>query len=57
MHEASTPDMFVLPDRPSFREDGATDAQDYAWFRWGPYDNQLGVVTVLGLTPKEIRRG
>lgn len=28
--------LFVLSERPSFTEDGKTDATDYAWFYWGP---------------------
>lgn len=31
---AHTPDVYVLPDRPSFTGDGKTDGQDYAWFVW-----------------------
>lgn len=27
--------LFILSERPSFTEDGATDATDYAWFYWG----------------------
>lgn len=30
------PDVYVLPKRPSFTEDGGTDACEYAWFLWGP---------------------
>ena len=29
--------LFVLSERPSFTEDGQTDATDYAWFFWGSY--------------------
>jgi hypothetical protein len=29
------PDLYVLPDRPSFTGDGETDAQTYGWFVWG----------------------
>jgi hypothetical protein len=50
------PDLFVLPNRPSFMESGDTDATEYAWFRWGPYDEQEGWITMLNLTPKNIRR-
>lgn len=31
----NTPDVFVLPKRPSFNAIG-TDACEYAWFVWGP---------------------
>lgn len=27
--------LFVLSERPSFTDDGKTDATDYAWFYWG----------------------
>lgn len=27
--------LFILSERPSFTDDGATDATDYAWFYWG----------------------
>lgn len=27
--------LFILSKRPSFTDDGATDATDYAWFYWG----------------------
>ena len=33
---AHKPDaLFVLSERPSFTDDGKTDATDYAWFYWG----------------------
>lgn len=28
------PDVYVLPQRPSFTADGKTDRYDYAWFIW-----------------------
>ncbi len=48
---ANTPDEMVLPDRPSFKQSGDTDAQDYAWFRWLPDNRQRGRITILGATP------
>lgn len=33
LHKPSA--LFVLSKRPSFTEDGQTDATDYAWFYWG----------------------
>ena len=27
--------LFILSERPSFTDDGQTDATDYAWFYWG----------------------
>jgi len=50
------PDMFVLPNRPSFTADGGTDAQEYAWFRWLPGMKQNGTVRVLQLTSIEERK-
>ncbi len=50
------PDLYVMPQRPSFREDGHTDAQAYGWFRWGPRDQQEGKIRLLDLTPLRIRR-
>lgn len=51
------PDVFVLPDRPSFTGNG-TDSADYCWAVWGPADErhrQRGSWSVLGLTPKAER--
>lgn len=44
-----TPDVYVLPDRPSFTGDGATDATAYAWFVWpaGHHDRSSGRIEVL----------
>lgn len=50
--QAHTPDLYVLPNRPSFRGKG-TDACEYAWFVW---DRQsTGKVVILDTTPKSIR--
>ena len=35
-HKNHPSDIFVLPQRPSYTGDGATDATEYAWFVWGP---------------------
>lgn len=35
-HRAHPSDVYVLPKRPSFSADGATDSSAYAWFVWGP---------------------
>ncbi len=34
-HRCYPADIFVMPRRPSFTGDGATDSIDYAWFVWG----------------------
>jgi len=53
------PDVYVLPNRPSFTEDGKTDAAEYAWFVW-PEDRghwrDEGRIAVLASTPAEERR-
>jgi hypothetical protein len=41
----NTPDVFVLPKRPSFTPDKKTDATEYAWMIWGP--GRRGVVKIL----------
>lgn len=48
------PDVYVLPNRPSFTGDGQTDATDYAWFVWGLTEG--GHLTILDETPIEQRR-
>jgi hypothetical protein len=52
-----TPDVYVLPNRPSFTNDGKTDSADYAWFVWGPPGIRAsGNLRVLGTTPGQKRR-
>lgn len=55
--EAYPPDMYVLPNRPSFLGEGQTDSIEYAWFHWGPVPRkrEYGTWKVLPLTPKEER--
>lgn len=48
-----SPDVFVLPNRPSFTGKG-TDATGYAWFRFGAFAE--GRVRVLETTPVAERR-
>jgi hypothetical protein len=43
-----TPDVYVLPSRPSFTG-GGTDSIEYAWFVWGQERRTQGTVKVLGL--------
>lgn len=47
------PDIWVLPNRPSFVEDGSTDSIEYAWFHW--YQGSQGTLRVLASTPKSER--
>lgn len=46
-------DVRVLPNRPSFRADGSTDATAYAWFEFG--EGHGGHMSVLALTSKAER--
>ena len=53
--DVGTPDIFVLPNRPSFTG-GGTDSADYAWFIWPPGKRDRGAVGVLAETPQAERR-
>lgn len=44
------PDVFVLPNRPSFTGDGKTDATEYAWFIWPQHPRKFGRSKVLAKT-------
>lgn len=50
------PDVYVLPDRPSFTGEG-TDSIEYAWFFWGHgmATRRTGKVAVLDSTPTSER--
>jgi hypothetical protein len=51
------PDVYVLPNRPSFSGSG-TDSIEYAWFVWhGRKHRPRGVVSVLAPTSAEKRAG
>lgn len=53
---AGPPDVYVLPNRPSFTGEG-TDSIAYAWFVWPPErGRQAGRVQVLPVTPASERR-
>lgn len=51
------PDVYVLPNRPSFTGDG-TDSIAYAWFVWpaGQHDRTSGRLEILPSTPAAERR-
>lgn len=51
---AHQPELFVLPNRPSFDGEG-TDATEYAWFGWGEMF-EPGRWSLLAPTPIEVRR-
>ena len=54
-----TPDIYVLPNRPSFNGKG-TDSIEYAWFVWRAHNlyGRTGpsTVKILKDTPKELRK-
>lgn len=54
---AQTPDLYVLPNRPSFAKSG-TDNSEYAWFVWDTEKAKgtPGQVIVLDSTSKEERK-
>lgn len=54
----NAPDIYVLPQRPSFTPDGGTDATAYAWFHWPPESRgrRRGSLEVLSLTPRSERQ-
>ena len=42
------PDVYVLPERPSFTSDGGTDSAEYAWFHWPTSEERrCGQIAVL----------
>lgn len=51
---AHPPDVYVLPDRPSFTSEGTDPKTDYGWFIWRGQSE--GRVEVLRTTPLEERR-
>ena len=54
--DIGTPDVYVLPNRPSFTGHG-TDSADYAWFRWPVEKREAGCLRILKETSKEERAG
>ena len=51
------PDVYVLPNRPSFTASGKTDSIEYAWFVWNPgRRRRKGAIHVLAPTSKDERR-
>jgi hypothetical protein len=55
--DLGAPDVYVLPNRPSFTPDGGTDSSDYAWIVLpGDEARAEGKFCVLATTPKEQRR-
>ena len=53
--DLGTPNIYVLPNRPSFTGRG-TDSADYAWYVWpGGVKRKEGDLRVLASTPKSVR--
>ena len=52
---SSRPDVYVLPNRPSFTGTG-TDSIEYAWFHWHDHGRDRGWMEVLPSTPLAERR-
>lgn len=52
------PDLYILPNRPSFKATGATDSIEYAWFVWDKENLQRssGTHYLLDTTPKADRK-
>ncbi len=58
---SDVPDVFLIPDRPSFTGDGKTDSVAYAWMIWEGYGHPLqkfsrGWFQILDTTPLRVRR-
>lgn len=51
------PDVYVLPNRPSFENNGRTDSIEYAWMVWSRHrkPRKQGLIQVLPVTPKAER--
>lgn len=50
------PELYVIPNRPSFKGTGETDSIEYAWFVWDKENlGTPGTYTLLDLTSKEER--
>lgn len=52
------PDVYVLPNRPSFKLHGRTDSTEYAWMVWNRKSRgrHTGTVRILPTTPETERR-
>jgi hypothetical protein len=52
------PDLYVLPNRPSFKGTGEVDSIEYAWFFWDKQDlhRSRGRYEMLDLTPLAVRK-
>lgn len=52
------PDLYVLPNRPSFKLTGETDSIEYGWFVWDKenLNHGFGSVRLLKTTPIDVRK-
>jgi hypothetical protein len=52
------PDLYILPNRVSFKASGKADSVEYAWFVWDKQNlsRKNGIYTMLDLTSKEERK-
>lgn len=52
------PDLYVIPNRVSFKASGKADSVEYAWFVWDKFNlhRDHGAHTMLALTSKEERK-
>jgi len=56
LHE-HMPDVYVLPNRPSFIVGKQTDATEYGWMVWpGTKDRGTGIIGILEVTSKDVRK-
>ena len=55
---SNTPDVYVLPNRPSFTGDRRTDSYEYAWFIWrsSRMARSKGQIRILADTPRKERK-
>jgi hypothetical protein len=52
-----TPDVYVLPNRPSFEGYGSDPKTDYGWFIWGGRpENEPATIHILNSTPLHERK-
>ena len=49
------PDVYLLPQRPSFVVEGGTDAASYSWMHWGVERKPVATIRLCNLTPKDER--
>jgi len=49
------PDVFQLPNRPSFAGQGKTDSCEYAWMKWRATPVTSGHLVILNSTPRNVR--